>query len=182
MTHFPWYCEKTSTDRIGQGDMFFECPVIRVMSPSNIAGTPNEMLANATKILNADIVILTQDCDLANNKTENIILCSHVSIDYWFQATNCTTPKSQQSSFDKLRKGELPSLHLLDYHERIISKHRIVNFHEIFITPRKILEEHMKSIPIRLQLQSPYREHLSQAFARFFMRVGLPGEVSPLPK
>jgi len=25
----------------------------------------------------------------------------------------------------------------------------------------------------------PYREHLAQAFARFFMRVGLPVDISP---
>jgi hypothetical protein len=30
----------------------------------------------------------------------------------------------------------------------------------------------------RLRLRSPYREHLSQASARFFMRVGLPRPVT----
>jgi len=30
-----------------------------------------------------------------------------------------------------------------------------------------------------LRLLSPYREHLSQAFARFFMRVGLPVDIPP---
>jgi hypothetical protein len=29
------------------------------------------------------------------------------------------------------------------------------------------------------RLQSPYLEHFSQAFARFFMRVGLPSAVPP---
>jgi hypothetical protein len=29
----------------------------------------------------------------------------------------------------------------------------------------------------RLRLLPPYREHLSQAFARFFMRVGLPTDI-----
>jgi len=29
----------------------------------------------------------------------------------------------------------------------------------------------------RLRLLPPYREHLSQAFARFFMRVGLPVDI-----
>ena len=28
----------------------------------------------------------------------------------------------------------------------------------------------------RLRLKAPYREHLSQAFARFYMRVALPRE------
>jgi len=31
----------------------------------------------------------------------------------------------------------------------------------------------------RLRLLPPYREHLSQAFARFFMRVGLPSDIPP---
>ena len=31
----------------------------------------------------------------------------------------------------------------------------------------------------RLRLLPPYREHLSQAFARFFMRVGLPVDIPP---
>jgi hypothetical protein len=34
-----------------------------------------------------------------------------------------------------------------------------------------------RAIP-RPQLLPPYREHLSQAFARFFMRVGLPTPVA----
>jgi hypothetical protein len=31
----------------------------------------------------------------------------------------------------------------------------------------------------RWRLQSPFLEHFSQAFARFFMRVGLPSAVPP---
>lgn len=31
-----------------------------------------------------------------------------------------------------------------------------------------------------LRLHPPYREHLSQAFARFFLRVGLAGDIPPL--
>jgi hypothetical protein len=30
---------------------------------------------------------------------------------------------------------------------------------------------------VRWRLQSPFREHFSQAFARFFMRVGLPAAI-----
>jgi len=30
-------------------------------------------------------------------------------------------------------------------------------------------------------LRSPYLEHFSQAFARFFMRVGLPTAIPPFP-
>ena len=34
----------------------------------------------------------------------------------------------------------------------------------------------------RLRLNPPYREHLSQAFARFCMRVGLPVDIPPFVK
>jgi len=40
-----------------------------------------------------------------------------------------------------------------------------------------ILEELVTHTGKRLRLCPPYREHLAQAFARFFMRVGLPQDV-----
>jgi hypothetical protein len=56
---------------------------------------------------------------------------------------------------------------------------RIVNFHTIFTIPRDFLESLLRERGRnRLRLRSPYREHLSQAFARFFMRVGLPQPVT----
>jgi hypothetical protein len=57
--------------------------------------------------------------------------------------------------------------------------HRIVDFHEVYTIPRSFLESLLsqRNQP-RLRLLPPYREHLSQAFARFFMRVGLPAPVT----
>ena len=52
---------------------------------------------------------------------------------------------------------------------------RVVDFHDLFTVPRSFLEglSHRR-VRARLRLMPPYREHLSQAFARYFMRVGLP--------
>jgi len=36
---------------------------------------------------------------------------------------------------------------------------------------------HLRKQGNRLRLLPPYREHLAQAFARFFMRVGLPADI-----
>ena len=53
--------------------------------------------------------------------------------------------------------------------------HRIVDFHNIYTVPLTFLESLlMQRLQPRLRLLPPYREHLSQAFARYFMRVGLP--------
>ena len=53
-----------------------------------------------------------------------------------------------------------------------------VDFHEVFTLPRPVLESLLRNLRlVRPQLLPPYREHLSQAFARFFMRVGWPTPV-----
>jgi hypothetical protein len=57
---------------------------------------------------------------------------------------------------------------------------RLVDFHDLFTVPREFLESLLRQRQEqRLRLCPPYREHLSQSFARFFMRVGLPQAVNP---
>jgi hypothetical protein len=50
----------------------------------------------------------------------------------------------------------------------------VVDFRQIFSLPVAYLRKHAAGLDPRWRLESPYREHFSQAFARFFMRVGLP--------
>jgi hypothetical protein len=54
---------------------------------------------------------------------------------------------------------------------------RIVDFGHIFSLPKIYVRQFATSLGPRLRLCPPYREHLSQAFARFFMRVGLPQDI-----
>jgi hypothetical protein len=56
---------------------------------------------------------------------------------------------------------------------------QIVDFRTVFSVPFQFITEMARRQSRRLRLQSPYREHLSQAFARFFMRVGLPADIKP---
>jgi len=49
-----------------------------------------------------------------------------------------------------------------------------VDFHRIFVLPKPLVASVARSVGPRLRLRPPYREHLAQAFARYFMRVGLP--------
>jgi hypothetical protein len=59
----------------------------------------------------------------------------------------------------------------------IIKKHSIVDFREIYSLPFGYLEKHAANIGSRWRLRSPFLEHFSQIFARFFMRVGLPSSI-----
>jgi len=80
---------------------------------------------------------------------------------------------------ESLRQGKEPAYHLLNEY---ISKNKnfafsVVDFHRIYSLPKNYLAQVAKNENIRLRLQPPYREHLSQAFARYFMRVGLPIDI-----
>jgi len=54
---------------------------------------------------------------------------------------------------------------------------RIVDFGRIFSLPKAFVHQFAAKQGKRLRLSPPYREHLSQSFARFFMRVGLPQDI-----
>ena len=56
---------------------------------------------------------------------------------------------------------------------------RVVDFHRLYTLPLQFLRKRAGDEGRRLRLQPPYREHLSQAFARYFMRVGLPVDIAP---
>jgi len=56
-------------------------------------------------------------------------------------------------------------------------KYSIVDFHRIYSLPKNYLRKIAQEKEVRLRLLPPYREHLSQAFARYFMRVGLPVDI-----
>jgi hypothetical protein len=53
----------------------------------------------------------------------------------------------------------------------------VVDFREIYSLPHDYLADHAKRLGPHWRLKSPFPEHFSQAFARFFMRVGLPSTI-----
>jgi len=82
---------------------------------------------------------------------------------------------------ETLRQGNIVGFHLLNKievagYER---DYQIVDFRELHTIPFSFLSDYIKGEKERIRLLPPYREHLSQAFARFFMRVGLPIDIPP---
>jgi hypothetical protein len=56
---------------------------------------------------------------------------------------------------------------------------RVVDFRQLFSLPLAFVRKRAALAGPRLRLLPPYREHLAQAFARYFMRVGLPIDIPP---
>ena len=184
-----WYDLADTTEPLSQGDLIFECPVLNWQSGS-IAfqegrSREAEVLENAIEAVSVDVVVMTQDCDLEQRKVENVILCPHMSLDdhhsYWHSSLqeggHNPTERAWKAHCDDICKGFIFNYMMLNRFKINESSMdvRVVYFHEVFTIPRSFLESLLvgRAQP-RFRLLSPYKEHLSQAFARFFMRVGLP--------
>ena len=160
---YPWY-GVVRGDQLAQGDLLKGCPHYQVLDDGQLA-----------KQLN-DVVVLSQSCDLANDKLHIVQVCP-----YWPLETLATTVEyfRGKRGREDLRRGNLPGYHLLNRcqlpdHE---SDFLVCDFRSLIgvrLTTLKTLATQQVS---RLRLLPPYREHLAQAFARFFMRVGLPVDV-----
>jgi hypothetical protein len=125
-----------------------------------------------------DCIVLTQSCDLENEKASFVALCPLHSIAD-FERVNPAF--SKKGEWEQVRKGRIDALHLI----ASISDPKnnrmclVADFREIYSLPIKYLQGHASQLGNRWRLQSPFLEHFSQAFARFFMRVGLPSNIPP---
>lgn len=147
--------------------MLPNCPVL--IPPSNLtevltAGRDSE-IALEVGVNKANLIILSQSCDLINDKIDQVLLCGH------FPASS-----HKPSLRSEIRKERYPALHLIEKCELSGSEfeRQIVDFRTIFTLPKDFVITFASSLGTRVRLLSPYKEHLSQAFARYFMRVGLP--------
>jgi hypothetical protein len=171
---FNWYEQVKNSDSITQGDLIFEC---LVPEPDEIvfkkllgdnSGEPS------LKFLKIDSIILSQACDIINDKISNLIVCPLIRLK---DLTDKVDYYRSSNGLESIRQGKEPAYHLLNEYNLISFPFSVVDFHRIYSMPKHYLKEVAKSKPERLRLLPPYREHLSQAFARYFMRVGLPQDI-----
>jgi len=177
---YPWYQKLNKGDTtLEQGDFIPNCPIF--IPPHNLlAGQEIEVDVNQYNVL-----ILTQSCDLENNKVEIVLVCPYLTFDEFISTQNESwqSKKGRQRFFDNMKQGAQPSYHLLNKEEKVdIHDYLVVDFRNVYGVHVQFLQEYVKTLENRIRLLPPYKEHLSQSFARFFMRVGLPFNITPLEK
>lgn len=175
---YPWYEEVHYSNDITQGDVVCGCliPLPKEELYSLILSESDQRPEGTIDIKQADIIVLSQVCDIENDKIDSIVACpiwplkTLMSKNTYYASTN---------GKESLRQGKEPPYHLLNAYSstNIIHDFSVVDFHRIYSLPKEFLKKVAQSIPYRLRLLPPYREHLSQAFARYFMRVGLPVDI-----
>jgi hypothetical protein len=175
VVRYPWY-EVVSGPDLQQGDMLLDCPVFLI---------PREAVrragAHPITIQRQNVIVMTQSCDLAildggRSKADDVILAAVYSrheleddrvfgkTDNWESARRGRFPR-----YHVLNKCGLPG-HVFDF--------MLVDLARVFtLSINAVREVAVGRGNGRVRLLPPYREHLSQAFARFFMRVGLPVDI-----
>jgi len=131
----------------------------------------------------ANLIVLSQTCDLAHGKLSLVALCPVWTVPAFEEAQNASgqtrPPKWWRDYWNNVRKGRSPALHLLASPTEPTEARSslIVDFRAIYSLPTAYLTRQAEQVGDRWRLRSPYLEHFSQAFARSFMRVGLPSSV-----
>jgi hypothetical protein len=170
----PWYSEIETHENLEQGDLLFDCPI--VIPPND----PNVENWKDFTVNSFDIIVLTQSCDLAAKKINLVQVCPFVTLSE-FCATN--TNFDNYKSKESIRRGYLPGYHLLNICNQIDAKeYLIVDFKSTYSISFDFIEQYKNSQEKRIRLNSPYKEHLSQSYARFYMRVGLPSDIPQFKK
>lgn len=176
---YPWY-KVVGENGLLQGDFLDRCPVLVPREPMSLTGKADNQTIDA-RVLVYDVVVMSQSCDLEQEKLDLVLVCPHWSMEEFGEANSYF--KSAEGK-EQLRRGNVPGYHLVAPCEIEGWKRgiRVVDFRTIFALPFEFLKQFIAEKPERVRLLPPYREHLSQAFARFFMRVGLPVEIPPFKK
>lgn len=168
---YPWYSLVSGSD-LEQGDIFFDCPVLLI--PPEVFRKGGE---RSVTIQRQNVILLTQSCDLAvrndgKSGVDDVILAAVHSRRELAEHAKF----KDKAEWENARKGRFPAFHVLN--QCTIPGHEIdfmlVDLRRVFSLSVDVVREIASfGNKKRVRLLPPYREHLSQAFARFFMRVGL---------
>jgi hypothetical protein len=174
--------ELVEGEELVQGDILENCPVFypsaKILDEEN---NIEDVFIETEKI---DVLVMSQSCDLVATQKQDfwqVILCPLWSLS---KAAEANQFLASNLGKEMCRRGHLSGYHMLhpckseDWQKEV----SIVSFREIYSLPFNVILEFIKKKERRPRIKSPYREHLSQAFARYFMRVGLPVDIPPFKK
>lgn len=172
-----WYQIINNEVSLEQGDIIENCKILLPQETHYLALLDDNDTSIQMDYIETNSIILSQSCDLENEKIDFVILCPICTLkdliaqNPFFNSSNAR---------EQLRQGNQPSYHLLNKLQLDNNSEEdfyCVSFHHIFSVPKNYLKAIVKD-KARYRLLSPYKEHLAQSFARYFMRVGLPSNIS----
>ena len=140
-------------------------------APIQVTGSGSEVeaLKQGRIAFQADVIVLTQACDLEQDNVRNIVACPHLSLsDYrasWEaflrKRNQNPTAKAWRTHCNDIKDGYAWNLSIVNRSSipGLAYEHHIVDLHEVFTVPREFLESLLVARGrARPRLLSPYRE------------------------
>jgi hypothetical protein len=161
-----WY-EVAQGESLEQGDLLPDVRAPRVLVDPSADGGFRILVGTG------DYVVLSQTCDLENDKVREVLLASVLT--YQDMAHEVGAAARSTAFREALIKGADFSyflLHRFDGPPNL--EWSVVNFHQLRLIDTQFCRNHAYSLGTRLRLVSPYKENLAQSFGRYMMRVALP--------
>lgn len=161
---------KVNEPTLRQGDYLPNCHVPIFLDPT-VGPEPQNVPIDVF-----NLIIITQSCDLEQSKVRLVAMCPIFPIGD-FEKRNIEFKK--KGRWNEVRKGRVEGLHMLGAQNNPTNNREafVVDFREIYSLPFEYLVKHAMGLGPRWRVKSPFLEHFSQSFARFFMRVGLPSTI-----
>lgn len=179
---------KAKKSRVCQGDIYRNIEYIEYISEKN-------GIIEVSKIVFPYVVILTQDCDLAQDYLFRWSRTSQKSQDKWlisvlvaplynaehvFQGEHMSELDMKMSAINKgkspgkaLMRNKDPRFHFLEFPEESSLVPSIIDFKHYFSVNVGYLKN-LKKTNFVCSVSPLYREDISQRFSSFLARIGLP--------
>lgn len=167
-----WYKVIDINENVSQGDIFFDCPIYHIDADTIDFKNPFNFVKPKTKIYTADVVVLTQACDL---EQQNGMIKTVVVV-----PLHDVTNAAKWGFVSEILAGRRPNYYLLNkfVSENLNMDYKIADFENLQVIPYEIPNRYREFHGKRLRLNTPHRELLSQRFGAYFTRIGLPNEDS----
>jgi hypothetical protein len=159
------YSQPDASEPLDQGDVVDDCPVLRVANFHLGQSPPVDVSIGLARVL-----IVTQTCDLANEKT---LVANAAEV---FDAQHLIDQKILKPVDIKgpLRGGRIWGFYFLPAQADLGLPEMIVDLRRLHTVRLDLLTELCRGGKRRARLPVPYREHLAKHFADTFSRIGLP--------
>lgn len=173
---FPWYGLVGASSPLEQGDLLerFPIPIIPEALADLAPDVQHASLNEPIPVEKFNLIILTQSCDIPKlTLDDELVLCPRYD---YPEICKVKQDLSGKGGWSKLVKGHFIGLHIINecQLEGYSFPHQVVDLQRVFTSPLRVVQKHIRNRDRRVRLLPPYREHLGEAFARQFMRVGLP--------
>lgn len=153
-----------SDHTLDQGIIIDDCPVVSVELPT---GTQSY---GPPKVTESRVIVLTQSCDLANIKTDRVVVAAVHTAQVAVQEgyVKASTVRDQIAQHKMFGWYFLPSAD-----DPVVFPESLVDLRDLHTVPKVVLERLLAAGKGVARLIPPYREHLAQHFAVTYMRIAL---------